>query len=90
MELICKHEDDILFVDESSFIDDYLDWCDSNKVYENRKDENQMKKFINDFYNGLDDCYYYCDNAEENMEQLLNILISSKNIRNIKLIKLEY
>ena len=87
MELVFKHEDDVMELDEERFVQDYLEWCKEQGVRD-RKNVDNMKEFVDDFLCGLDDCYYYCDNSDEIEEKMLSILTSAK-IKNIKIVEVE-
>ena len=78
MELICKREDTILKVDEEWLIKRYLDWCKVGSPYSNAFEKRNkieiISLFVDDYWSGLDDCYYYCTNVRENQQKLVEFL----------------
>ena len=80
MKLVFKHDDDEMELDEERFVQDYLQWCKEENIV-HRKNVEHMKTFVEEYYSGLDDCYYYCDNSDEIEEKMLSILTSA-NIKN--------
>ena len=87
MELVFKHEDAIMELNEKLFVKDYLKWCKEEEIMD-RKNVEHMKEFVEDYYAGFPDLYYYCDNSDEIEEKMLSILTSA-NIKNIKIVEME-
>ena len=87
MEIVFKHHDEFMNVDEEWFIKRYKEWCKDENL-SNRKSEETMKGFVRDYLTGLDDCYYYCDNYDEITQQLLSILTQA-GIKNVKVVEVE-
>ena len=79
MEIICKHHDEILKVDEKQFVEEWQEYLKWWKCTFNVSDsiENIQKYFVDRYFAKLDDVYFYCDNAEEVKEQLINLLITT-------------
>lgn len=88
MELEFKHSNEYMTIDEGDFVDSYIEFCEDH-YFLDRKNEEHQKAFVDDFYSGLDDSFYHCDNREEIKAKLLSILTNSKIIKNIKIIVLD-
>lgn len=87
MEIVFKHHDEIMDINEKEFVESYKEWCKDGSFFD-RKSKMTMERFVEDYFSGLDDCYYYCDNGDEVTEQLLSILTNA-NIKNVKVMEIE-
>lgn len=87
MKLVFIHDTDEMELNEEMFVQDYLKWCKEEKIMD-RKNVEHMKAFVEDYYAGFPDRYYYCDNSDEIEEKMLSILTSA-NIKNIKIVEVE-